>query len=117
MNIDTDNTYTIYRNEFENRIAYSTRINKKLKDGSYESAFIPVQFKKDEDIKDRTKLIIKEGWITFFKTKEGKTIFYIFINKYNVVESEETEDYENIKTETNALDSIGVEITDADLPF
>lgn len=115
MNIDTDNTYTIYRKEFENRVIYSTRINRKLKDGSYDSAFIPVQFKKDEDIKDRTKLCIKEGWITFFKTHENKPIFYIFINKYNVVENKE--DYGNIKTETNAIDSLGIEITDDDLPF
>lgn len=117
MNIDTDNTYTIYRNEFENRIAYSTRINRKMKNGSYDSAFIPVQFKQNEDIKDRTKLVIKEGWITFFKTKEGKTIFYIFINKYNIVEDKEKEDYGNIKTETSALSSLDVEITDEDLPF
>lgn len=112
MNIETDNIYTIYRNEYNNRVMYSTRISRKLKDGSYDITFLPVQFKFGEDIKDRTKMVFKEAWLSFFKTKDDRPVFYLFINKYNIVE-----DYDKIKTKSNALDSLNIEISDEDLPF
>ena len=115
MNIETDNTYVVYRNEYDGRVVYSIIISRKMQNGSYDSAFIPAQFKKGVDIEDRTKICIKEGWISFFKTREGKAVFYIFINKFNVVS--EDNNYTSIKTETSALNSLDEEISDEDLPF
>ena len=54
MQITTKYPITIYRKEFGDKICYSTRVIKKDKEGNYKGAFIPVNFKKDISVEDRS---------------------------------------------------------------
>lgn len=118
MNIQTDKMQMIFRRDYEDRTIYTMGLSKKKQDGTYEKAYIPVQFKKGVEIENQTNIYIKDAWLTFYKTKDLRTIFYVFINEYTTVEQEANQ-YKNasIKTETKGLESINVKITDEDLPF
>lgn len=119
MNIQTDKMQMIFRNDYKDGgVAYVMGLSKKKKDGSYDNAYIPVQFKRDVSLANQTNIYIKKAWPSFYKNKEGKPVFYIFISEFNTVH-EEANGYKNgsIKTETNALESLGLTIDDSELPF
>ena len=44
---------------------YSTSISKKNQDGTYANAYISVAFKKGVDLPNKTKINIKNGFLTF----------------------------------------------------
>ena len=73
----------IFRKDFNNKASYSTSVSKKKQDGSYENGYIPIAFRKDTHLKDRTKIKILDGWWDFF-TINKKTIVYFFINKFEL---------------------------------
>lgn len=116
MNIQTDKMQMIFRKDYEGRVSYTMGISKKKQDGTYDNAYLPVQFKKGVELENKTNIYIKDAWLTFFKTREGKPIFYIFINDFNTV-SEQANDYTSITTKDSALDSLNMRIEDKDLPF
>lgn len=118
MNIQTDKMQMIFRKDYEDRTVYTMGMSKKKQDGTYDKAYIPVNFKKGVELENQTNIYIKKAWPSFYKTKEGKPIFYIFISEFNTVH-EEANSYEksSIKTETKALESLNIEIKDSDLPF
>ena len=118
MNIQTDKMQMIFRKDYEDRTVYTMGMSKKKPDGTYENAYIPVQFKKGVEVPNQTNIYIKNAWLTFFKTREGKPIFYIFISEFNTVKEQANEYKEaSIKTETTGLSSLGEEIKPSDLPF
>lgn len=118
MNIATDKMHMIFRKDYEDRTLYTTSISKKKQDGTYEKAYIPVQFKKGVELENQTNIYIKNAWITFYKNKENKPVFYIFINEFNTVEEQAKEFQDSsIKTKDNAIESLEVKIEDSDLPF
>ena len=88
MQIRTKYPITIYRKEFGNKICYSTRISKKDKEGNYQNAFIPVQFKKDINVEDRSKIMIMNGWLDFYINKDNKPVFTIFISEFSTEEGD-----------------------------
>lgn len=119
MNIQTDKMQMIFRNDYDNgNVSYVMGISKKKQDGSYDNAYIPVQFKKEVSLENQTNIYIKKAWLSFYKNKEGKAVFYIFISEFNTVH-QEANSYEksSIKTETNALESLDLTIDDSELPF
>lgn len=118
MNIQTDKMQMIFRKDYEDRTVYTMGMSKKKPDGTYDNAYIPVNFKKGIELENQTNIYIKSAWLTFFKTKEGKPIFYIFINEFNTAK-EQANEFKNasIKTETNGLKSLNIEIGNDDLPF
>ena len=77
----------VFANERDGRKSYSIGISKKLQDGSYENGFLPVQFKKDVSLENKTKIGIKKAWLSFYKTSEGRTVPFIFINEFEVTEA------------------------------
>lgn len=118
MNIQTDKMQMIFRQDTEYGTNYRIGMSRKKQDGTYDNAYFPVQFKKGIEVENRTNIYIKDAWLTFFKTKEGKPIFYIFINDFNTVHEEANEFKDaSIKTETKGIDSLGIQINDIDLPF
>ncbi len=119
MNIQTDKMQMIFRNDYSNgNVAYVMGISKKKRDGSYDNAYIPVQFKKEVSLENQTNIYIKSAWLSFYKNKEGRAVFYIFINDFNTVHEQANEfNNSSIKTETKAIESLDVEINDIDLPF
>lgn len=116
MNIQTDKMQMIFRKDNEYGTNYTMGMSKKKKDGTYDNTYIPVQFKKEITLDNQTNIYIKKAWLSFYKTKEGKPVFYIFISEFNTV-SEEANQYKSIKTETEGLNSLGIEIEPDDLPF
>ena len=88
MQITTKYPITIYRKEFGDKICYSTRVIKKDKEGNYKGAFIPVNFKKDISVEDRSKITIMNGWLDFYIDKENKPVFIIFISQFSTEEGD-----------------------------
>lgn len=119
MKIVSDKDERIYRKDFDGRPSYSLGLSKKNKDtDEYTNGFIKVNFRKGTDLKNKTKIKIKDGWLDFYLN--GKTtIPTLFINDFEIVEepNEETDAYKDmsVKVETDIGKSI--EITDDDLPF
>lgn len=91
MQIVSDREEIIFRKEFEGKASYSIGLSEKKEDGSYEKGYMPVRFRKGVELKDKTKIKLKEAWLKFFKDNK-KTITYIFINKFEMAS-----DYEAIK--------------------
>ena len=88
MQITTKYPTTIYKKTFGDKICYTTRVVKKDKEGNYTSAFIPVQFKKDVSVEDRSKIIILNGWLDFYINKDNKPVFSIFISQFSTEEGD-----------------------------
>lgn len=114
MNITNEHEVMIFRYDGEYGATYSIGLSKKKQDGSYENGFMPVRFKKDVEIKNKTKLFIKSAWLSF-NLKDKKTYPYIFINEYKLLDEainppkEENDPYKEFAEET--------EIKQEDLPF
>ena len=99
MNITSIGTM-IFAKEFEGKTHYRAGLSKKNQNNQYESAYIDVRFPKDTKIENKTKINITKGFLIFYKTKEGKDIWYIVVQEYTtdvevmVVESKKVEDYD-----------------------
>ena len=105
MNFKELENKMIFRRDNDYGSFYTIGLSKKLEDGSYDNGYLDVRFKKGVSLENKTKINIKEAWLTFYKKSEGeysKTIPYIFINDFEIVD--------NGQEET-------VEFDDDDLPF
>ena len=91
MEIIDSREQMIFRNERDGKISYAIGLSKKKDDGTYEKGFVAVRFRKDIELKDRTKIKIKEAWLDFYKI-DKRTMPYIFINKFEMAD-----DFEAIK--------------------
>lgn len=76
----------IFKSEFNGRSYYKYSQSKKDVDGNYISAYKDCRFKKDVDIPNKTLIKPLEAWESFYKT-DNKTYWYTFINKYELVET------------------------------
>lgn len=56
---------------FKNERGYSTSISNKKEDGSYENVSIAVNFKKGVEVDNKAKIYISDGFLSFYKTKDG----------------------------------------------
>lgn len=80
-----DYPVTIFRKDYDGRQLYSFGLSKKNQDGTYTNGYMPCQFKKGEEVQNKTKIYIKQAWLKFYlKDKETKP--YIFINEYETIE-------------------------------
>lgn len=62
-------TTRIFKNEFNGKVNYSTSISNKKEDGTYDKMYLSVQFKKGMETEG--DIDIKDGFLSFFKTKDG----------------------------------------------
>ena len=86
---------------------YSTTLSKKNQDGSYANAYVAVSFKKGVDIPNKTKINIKNGFLTFDQyQKEGKTItnLKIFVTEYEGAGATQTKMASKTQDEFNSDD-------------
>ena len=115
----------IFRKEKDGKVFYSIGLSLKDANGNYQNGYMKVSFKKDVNVADRTKIIIKNGFVSFYKTKNGDTVNYLFITDYEIPEelkATNTTETKNVIEESNEPDpyeEMGkqIEITDSDLPF
>ena len=82
MSLKITGETTIFKND---KGYYSTGVSTKLMDGSYDNAYITVQFKKGTDIENKTKINITNGFMSFYKTQDGKPIFKIVVLEFTQV--------------------------------
>ena len=121
MEIISNKSEIIFRKDFEGKPAYSIGLTRKDKNGEYIRGYIIANFKGEVDIPNKSRIRIKNAWLSFY-LKEGKTTPTIFIEDYELVsepnpEHEKIQDMANeghYKTKSEIKD---IEITDADLPF
>jgi glutaredoxin len=122
MNLEAGKITMVFVKEFDGRKTYSIGLSKKNKNGSYENGFMSARFKKDVEIANKTRIKIKEAFLSF-NVKDNKTFPYIFINDYEIIsetnpehkEIQEMTNDEHYKTKSDTFEQ--VEITDEDLPF
>lgn len=66
---------------------YSTSLSKKNQDGTYVNAYISVAFKKGVDLQNKTKINIKNGFLTFDQyERDGSKItnFKLFVTDFEI---------------------------------
>lgn len=105
---------------FKNDFGFSTSLSNKNMDGSYENMAISVQFRKgDMDaqrIPNKTKINIKNGFLTFYKTTNGMPKVKVVVLEYDVLG--------DINRNSNTYDDpflasqeVTVDYSNDDLPF
>lgn len=110
MNIIEEKEKIVYKNEINGKVSYAIGISKKKEDGTYENGYIPVRFKKDVKLENKTKIKIKQAWLDFYKV-EKKTFIYIFINDFEKVEQQQEK---SVDVWDSAKDT---DIPEDELPF
>lgn len=85
MKIVENNKVTVYRYDGQYGASYSIGISKKLQDGKYENGYMPVRFKKDTELENKTQIYIKDAWLSF-NLKDKKTYPFIFINEFTTLD-------------------------------
>ena len=88
----------IFKNE---KGMYNTTISNKKEDGTYENMRISVNFRKGIEIEDKTKINIKDGFLSFWKNKDGLPQVKLVIM-----------DFEEVNT-----DGFQISNDESDLPF
>lgn len=109
MNIESDRSKIVFRHSKDDKIFYNIGLTKKDIDGNYINGTISCRFPKDADIPDRTRIIVKKGWLDFY-VKDKITYPYLFISQYEIEESKPDEKIADKKDNE-------VQLEDSDLPF
>lgn len=80
----------IFKNDYGN---YSTSISNKKEDGTYESMYVPVTFKKGVNIPNKTKIDILDGFLSFYIDKENNKHLKLVILNFKESENENNGTY------------------------
>ena len=101
MNLTSDRPIQIYRFEDGDKVKYTFGVGKKKLDSNeYDNAFYPIQFKQGVSIPDKSKIIVKKAWLSFYsweyQGKKGNT-FYVMCSEFDLVNEE-------VKPETKVAD-------------
>ena len=113
MNIVSKQKHKIFVNDYEGKELYSIGLSKKDIAGNYINGYMNCRFKKDEHVPNKSTIIIKEAWLDF-NVSNKKTYPYIFINEYEIVNENQTEE-----TKKDVYEEMGkeIEIDETELPF
>lgn len=109
MNIQNDKPITIYSKEYDGKKYYKVRLSKKLQDGNYDNGYIDVQFKKGINLENKAQVYFKNAFLTFYKTKDGKTIPYIMILDYELVSDVIDREHKEIKKDAEPSEDLFAE--------
>lgn len=84
MEIISNRDEMIFKSVHDDKISYSIGLSRKNQDGSWDNGYMPVRFKKDVNIENKTKIKIKTAWLDFYKV-DNKTTVYLFISEFETV--------------------------------
>ncbi len=98
MNLTSTNI--IYVKEYEGKKFYRARVSRKKENGEYENAYIDVKMPKDTNIENKTKINITKGFLSFYKTKDDKDIWYIVVLEYTTEKQAEKVEVGVVETYT-----------------
>ena len=90
MNINNNYPVMIFASEFNGKRYYKVGLSKKDVNGEYINGYKDVKFKNDVFMHHKTKINIKNAWLDFY-VKDKKTIDYIFISEFEIVEDKKEE--------------------------
>lgn len=71
---------------FRNDYGYSTTISNKNQEGQYDKMYLTVQFLKGVELENKTLINIKDGFLSFYKTKVGLSKVKIVVKDYEIAE-------------------------------
>lgn len=84
----------VFKNEFNGNVLYSTTISNKNMDGEYENMYINIQFPKLTAIENNTEIDIKNGFLSFYKDRNGLTHIKLVVMEFEMVDVE-NDNYSN----------------------
>ena len=93
MHIKENEELMIFKND---KGYYSIGLSRKDRNGNYFNGYFPCQFKKDVNLDNKTKIRIKNAFMSFY-LREDKTMSYIMITDFEKVEKKEN--YAQLKGE------------------
>ena len=127
MNIQDNKPRMIFVKEYDGRKYYKVSISKKLANGENENGYIDIQFKQGVEFENKTKIYLKNAFLTFYKSKDKATIPYIFVMDYEIAEEQDKHNKETDVAKQETKDDFAdfgrevamneIEIKDEDLPF
>mgnify|MGYP001222478768 CR=1 FL=1 len=104
MNSELTGKAMVFAKKFDDRVAYSIGLSKKM-NGEWISGYIPANFRKGVTLENQTKIIIEKGWLDFYINKENKTVPTLFISEFSLEAKNPPEEVE------------GFSFIDEDIPF
>lgn len=93
MHIKENEELMIFKND---KGYYSIGLSRKDRNGNYFYGYFPCQFKKDVSVENKTRIKIKNAFMSFY-LKEKETIAYIVITDFEIVEKRQN--YAELKGE------------------
>ena len=85
MHIKENEEVMIFKND---KGYYSIGLNRKDRNGEYFYGYFPCQFKKDVDVPNKSRIRIRNAFISFY-LKDDKTMPYVMVTDYDTVEKKE----------------------------
>ena len=127
MNINTEQAYMIFRNDFNGYSYYKIGVSKKSQTGEWINGYIRCKFKKGVTLENQTKINIKSSFLSF-DLIDRKSIPCIVVTEFEIIddnnkasESDISQTVDNmVKNEqSDPFIDFGEEIqlSDDDLPF
>lgn len=86
MNIEQKYPVMIFKNVNNGKTFYSIGLSRKDAEGNYMNGYMTCRFKKDVELADKTKIMIKSAFLTFY-LKDKITVPYIFISEFDFVDT------------------------------
>lgn len=106
MEVVSNKEEMIFRKDYNGKPSYSIGLSRKQPDGTYLRGYMKVSFRKDVDVKNKSKIKIEQAWLDFYKS-DGNTMPYIFINDFKVTQEGESE-VEKVEVDTpNPFEDFG----------
>lgn len=88
MKVEINFPVIVYRNDGQYGASYSLGLSNKRLDGGFDVGYIHVQFRKGVEVPNRTKIKVKNAFLTFYLSKNTKNAtFYIMITDFEIVEN------------------------------
>ena len=81
---------------FKNEYGYTTSVSKKNQDGSYDKMYLSIQLPKGTEVENKTIIDIQEGFLSFYKDKNGIAKPKIVVMKYKLHEEVATRNKEKL---------------------
>lgn len=73
----------VFRKDYNGKALYSVGLSKKDVDGNRIYGYIAAKFRKGIELDDKTRIIVKNGWLDFYK-KGNITVPQIMITEFEV---------------------------------
>lgn len=74
---------------FKSQYGYQTTISNKDISGNWDKMYIDVQLPKGHELENRTRIIVNNGFISFYKTKTGIAKLKFIIMDYMLIDTED----------------------------